>query len=143
MKSIIRKIKEKDYKQISELLQRNKMISDEFTKKKFNKVIHRNKGFCYVAEIDGKIVGTVFGMHDGAFHGYIGKLLVAKDYRRQKIASELVSKLVDRFKKNGIYLVFAHVEKKNKPSLKLLKSLRFEIQNSHYLIDRRLKRRSA
>jgi|SRR3989344_813601 len=109
--------------------------SSAFTESRFRKMILRNKSFCFVAEADGLVVGNIFSMNDGAFIGYIGKICVDKDYRRHKIASELVKKVIEKFKKLGITLIFGHVVKENLPSMNMLKSLGFEIRDSHYLMD--------
>jgi len=45
-----------------------------------------------VAAADQRIAGVVLGTHDGR-KGWINRLAVAKDFRRQNIASKLVATL--------------------------------------------------
>ena len=127
---------ESDFEGIASLLKSTNLADNYFTKEKFNMMIERNKGFCFVAEEDKKIVGSVFGNHDGAFRGYIQKIAVSEKYKRQGIASRLIITVLRRLDEIKIPLVFAHAEKNNTASIDLLKSLGFEIRDSHYLIDR-------
>lgn len=135
-KVVYRKTSEADFEGVSKLLAQAKLREPYFTRDRFENMLARNRGFCYVAEDEVEIIGNVFGTHDGGFIGYLRKIAVKEVYRRQKIASNLVRIAVEKFEEAGIPLIFAHVEKTNEPSLGLLKSLGFEIRDSHYLIDR-------
>lgn len=137
----IRETQEEDFEGISALLRNTNFADSYFSDDKFRRMLDKNRGYCYVAEDDGRIVGSAFATHDGAFRGYIQKVAVAEEYRRQGVASRLMETIIQRFEKAEIPLIFAHVEKDNKPSLELLKSLGFEIRDSHYLIDRGYKPR--
>lgn len=137
----IRETVEEDFERVSALLRNERLKNLRFTRNNFTKMLKRNKGYCYVAEDGRRIIGSVFATHDGAFVGYIQKVTVAEEYKRQGIASKLVTTIMQKLEEAKIPLIFAHVEKRNKPSIKLLKSLGFEIRNSHYLIDRGYKPR--
>ncbi|MBS3167992.1 GNAT family N-acetyltransferase [Candidatus Woesearchaeota archaeon] len=141
MKINIRETKEDDFEDISFLLNDNKLKDSYFSKGKFLNMLNRNKGLCFVAEDNGKIIGSAFATHDGAFRGYIQKVAVIEDYRRQGIASKLIEKIIQKLEEIEIPLIFCHAEKTNKASLELFKSLGFEIRDSHYLIDKGFKRR--
>ncbi|MBZ9569718.1 GNAT family N-acetyltransferase [Patescibacteria group bacterium] len=134
MKIIIRNTREKDYNQIKKLL-KTQRVSANFTEQKFKKMIKRNKGFYLVAEADGKIVGTVFGLYDGGLLGSIYKIAVAKEFQRQKIGTRLCRELLKRLKKLGVELVYAHVHKVNKKSVSFLKKLGFRVRNDIFLMD--------
>lgn len=136
----IRETREEDFEGVGEVLQEANLKDPHFTKEKFKKMLERNKGFCYVAEEKNKIVGTAFGMHDGAFRGYIGKVAVAKEYRKQKIASKLIETIIRKLGELEISLIFAHVKKENEASLQLFKSVGFKIRESRYLMDKRIEK---
>jgi ribosomal protein S18 acetylase RimI-like enzyme len=65
-----------------------------------------------VAEADKKVVGVVLGTHDGR-KGWINRLAVAKDFRRQNIASKLVATLEIRLKALGIDITAGLIEPEN------------------------------
>ena len=130
----IRETKDEDFPQISILLKKSKMDA-YITEKKFSDMLIRNKGCCYVAVEEGNIVGSVFGVHDGAFIGYIRKLVVSENYRRKGIATMLAQKVIAEFDKVGIPLIFVHIEKENVPSIALFKSLGFGVKDSHYFME--------
>lgn len=137
----IRETREKDFERISALLRSTNLRDSYFTEDKFRKMLKRNRGYCYVAEDDGRIIGSAFATHDGAFRGHIQKVAVVEKYRRQGIASRLMGTIIQKLEEAEIPLIFAHTEKDNKASIKLLESLGFEIRDSHYLIDRGYKPR--
>ena len=137
----IRETIEEDFEGISALLRDTNLKDSYFTEDKFRKMLERNRGYCYIAEDDGKIVGSAFAMCDCAFRGYIQKVAVAEEYRRQGVASRLVETIIQKLEEAEIPLIFTHAEKDNKPSIELLKTLGFEIRDSHYLIDRGYKPR--
>ena len=110
-------------------------VSMDFTKDMFRKMLEHNPDCYFVAEADGKIIGNVFGMHDGAFRGYIGSLVVADDYRRQSVASALVENLLDRYRELGLNRVFAHILKSNEASLALFRKLGMNPSDGHYVVD--------
>lgn len=141
LKIIVRATREEDFEAVAKILEAAKLKDTYFNQQTFKKMLERNRGYCFVAEYERKIVGTAFATHDGAFRGYIQKVATDRTLRRQKIASKLVRRILEEFEKLNIPLVFAHVEKNNNPSLELLKSLGFEIRDSHYLLDKGYKSR--
>ena len=131
----IRETQEEDYEEISALLVELNLVDSDFTEEKFIKMLKRNKGFCYVAEKNKKIVGSAFATHDGAFRAYIRKMAVANDYRRQGIASKLVKEIMKKLAEAEIPVVFARVGKSNDPSIKLFTTLSFNCKDSQYIMD--------
>ena len=142
MQTIVRETINEDFIAVSKLLQ-HPNIAGEIKPYKFDKILKRNRGYCFVAEADGKVIGTIFGTHDGGSIGYVYKLVVDESQRRQKVATKLVQRLLEKFDKEGIPLVFAHTGKTNEASLKLLLSLGFEIRDSHYLVDKGYKSKNT
>lgn len=56
------------------------------------KLVLKNPQTCFVAENDGKVVGTVLAGNDGR-RGYVYHLCVAVEYRKQGIARTIIVKL--------------------------------------------------
>ncbi len=61
----------------------------------------RNPDTCFVAEEDGKIIGTILTGNDGR-RGYIYHAAVHPEYRRQGIATQLVETAMAALYKIGI-----------------------------------------
>jgi ribosomal protein S18 acetylase RimI-like enzyme len=135
METNFRETQENDFEKISDLLEEAGILDQHFTKNRFVKMLGRNKGFCYVAEEDGRIVGSAFATHDGAFRAYIRKVVVARDYRRQGIAVKLIKKIIHKLAEVEIPVVFARVGKTNSQSVDLFKSLGFTSRDSQYILD--------
>ncbi len=72
------------------------------------KYLARNPGLSFVAERDGRIVGTVMAGHDGR-RGYILHLAVAAAERRRGIASRLVELCLAALAGEGIEKSHVHV----------------------------------
>ena len=68
-----------------------------------------------VAEEDGRVVGVVFGTHDGR-KGWINRLAVAPDRRRRGLATALVGEVEMRLRRLGIVIVACLIEEENEVS---------------------------
>lgn len=133
MKFRLRQAKSSDFPAIQVLLRQAKLAGSWFTRKRYLKMLARNRGFFWVAEGDGEIAGNIFGSHDGAHHGYIYKLAVGPAYRSLGIAEALLSKLSSRFKKAKIIWQFALIEKSNATSARLFRQHGFELLKDYTL----------
>ena len=67
----------------------------------FAKYIKRNPTTSFVAEDNGKIVGTILAGHDGR-RGFIHHMAVMPEYRRQRIGHSLAEKAIEKIKAEGI-----------------------------------------
>ena len=65
-----------------------------------------------VAVSDKRIVGVILGTHDGR-KGWINRLAVAKEFRRQNVASELVTAAETRLNELGIEVIACLIEPEN------------------------------
>ena len=72
------------------------------------KYLARNPGLSFVAERDGRIVGTIMGGHDGR-RGYILHLAVAAAERNRGIGSRLVERCLAALAAEGIDKTHVHV----------------------------------
>ena len=68
------------------------------------KYLKRNPNSCFVAEVDGKIVGVIMAGHDGR-RGFIHHTAVLPEYRNQGIAKQLVEHAIAALDAEGIQKV--------------------------------------
>ena len=81
------------------------------------KKLLRDPDLFLVAEVDGKIVGSVIGGFDGR-RGMMYHLAVAKEHRKQGIASQLVDELENRLRARGCIRYYLLVTRDNKPAIR-------------------------
>ncbi len=121
----IRESQISDYNDIRALLNDAKLFNQSITREAFKSMLKRNEGFYLVAEVEGRIVGSVFATHDGAYFGYIYKLAVDKNHRRFGVATKLVAEIIGRFKSEDLHFIFIRVNRTNKKSQEFFKSFQF------------------
>ena len=78
----------------------------------FAKYIRRNPTTSFVAENNGKIVGTILAGHDGR-RGLFHHVSVLPEYQKQGIGKMLVDNAMDALEKEGITKVLLVVFKDN------------------------------
>lgn len=83
------------------------------SKEGITKFLARNPETCFVAESESKITGVILAGNDGR-RGYIYHLAVTPEYRKQGIASKLLSAALQSLKKIGINKAALVVFGKNK-----------------------------
>lgn len=80
------------------------------------KLVKKNPKTCFVAEAEGKIIGTVLAGNDGR-RGYVYHLCVDEAYRKQGIGKKLVDAMLDGMREEGIskvaLVVFAYNDAAN------------------------------
>ncbi|OGG01403.1 hypothetical protein A2Z33_02590 [Candidatus Gottesmanbacteria bacterium RBG_16_52_11] len=62
--------------------------------------LEKNLDLSLLAEDKGEVVGTVLGPFDGR-RGYIQKLVVRKDYRKQGLGKQLLEKVIKNLRSAG------------------------------------------
>jgi N-acetylglutamate synthase len=72
----------------------------------------RNPGLCFIAEDEGKIIGTLFCGQDGR-RGYIHHTAVAESHQRRGIAQKMVDLCLTELDKQGIRKCHLFVVDKN------------------------------
>ena len=92
---------------------------------KIEYVLKQETAIFLIAEINGKIVGSVFGTHDGR-KGWINRLAVAPEFQKQDIAKKLIAEVEDRFSELGIDIIACLVEDWNAKSLQVFEKLGYE-----------------
>jgi ribosomal protein S18 acetylase RimI-like enzyme len=99
--------------------------------------LRRETAIFLVAETEGRLVGSVFGTHDGR-KGWINRVAVAPGCRNQGIARKLVAQVEHRLAKLGIEIVACLIEGWNTESVEVFKRLGYEeYQNVVYLTKRK------
>lgn len=78
-----------------------------------------------VAELDGKLVGSVLGTHDGR-KGWINRLAVAPEFRRQGVARMLVNEVEQRLYELGIEMVACLIYAGNTTSMEVFEKLGYK-----------------
>jgi len=73
----------------------------------------------YVAEVDNEIVGYVVGLIEYGNIGHIISIAVHPKWRRKGIASKLLMKIEEEFKRRNIKIFVLEVEVNNKPAISL------------------------
>lgn len=87
--------------------------------------LKQGRNIFLIAEINRKIVGSVFGTHDGR-KGWINRLAVDPEFQRQDIAKKLIAEVEDRFSELGIDIIACLVEDWNTKSLQVFEKLGYE-----------------
>jgi len=78
-----------------------------------------------VAEKEGRVIGTVLASHDGR-KGWINRLAVHPDARRQGLGTLLVKRAEEELEKRGLSLLAALIEEDNTASRQLFARLGYE-----------------
>jgi ribosomal protein S18 acetylase RimI-like enzyme len=115
---LIREFKITDYKTAHELWLKTEGVCncDECmrldSEVRVEKYLKRNPNSCFIAEEDGKLIGTILAGHDGRT-GWIYRLSVSDKHRKKGIGKSLVNHAVEALKKEEITVVKAFVLKEN------------------------------
>ena len=82
----------------------------------------RGQAVFLVADREGRVIGAVLGTHDGR-KGWINRLAVAPESRRQGIARLLVREVEARLEALGLEITAALVETSNEASLQFFRAI--------------------
>lgn len=102
--------------------------SADDSKEGIHQYLKRNPSTSFVAEKDGKIVGTIMSGHDGR-RGYIYHTAVLPNYRNQGIAKKLVENAIIALDKEGIGKVALVAFKRNAPGNGFWEKLGFTVRD--------------
>lgn len=94
----------------------------------FTKYLKRNPTTSFVAEDNGRIVGTVLAGHDGR-RGLFHHVVVLPEYRNQGIGKMLADNAMDALKKEGITKVLLVVFKNNDNGNSFWEHIGFTVRN--------------
>ena len=89
-----------------------------------------------IAEIKGKMIGSIFGTHDGR-KGWINRLAVAPSYRRQGLAACLVHEVEARLYDKGIEIIACLIEDWNESSLTAFQQMGYKRHDDIIYLSKR------
>jgi ribosomal protein S18 acetylase RimI-like enzyme len=124
---LIRKMVAEDYPDAYALWQKTPgmhLRESEDSFEEIARLIKCNPGFCFVAEIDQQIVGTILGATDGR-RGKIYHLAVATNYQHDGIGSQLVNKVIKELQEVGIHKISVVVMINNQAGKLFWQKLKF------------------
>lgn len=122
---IIRTMTIDDYDQVSALWSRIRgfaIRSIDDSREGIERFLLRNPNTSVVAEMDGRIVGSILCGHDGR-QGCLYHVCVDENYRQLGIGRQLVEKTIDALKKEHINKVYLIAFTKNEIGNKFWKSI--------------------
>lgn len=89
-----------------------------------------------IAEKDKQAIGTVFATHDGR-KGWINRLAVIPEFRKQGIGRTLVEKAEQILTEKGIGIIACLIEEYNQTSFETFQKLGYvKFEGTHYLTKR-------
>ncbi len=95
------------------------------SREKITGEIEHHSAIFLIAEMNGIMVGSIFGTHEGR-KGWINRLAVSPSYRKRGIAARLVTEVERRLSEMGIDIVACLVEEWNKVSLEVFERLGYK-----------------
>jgi len=128
MEVLIRKFKISDYDQVINLWQLCQLPlkpEGRDSRCQLEQQIKLDQIIFLVAEKEGKVIGTVLASHDGR-KGWINRLAVHPDARRQGLGTQLIKKAEEELEKQGLILLAALIEEENSVSRDLFVRLGYE-----------------
>jgi putative acetyltransferase len=101
---VVRPFRMKDYDAVFALWRRCEGVGlgESDTRAAIVAYLRRNPGMSYVAQMKGRLVGTVLCGHDGR-RGYLHHLAVSKRYRRAGLGRRLVDLCLERLRRIDIH----------------------------------------
>jgi ribosomal protein S18 acetylase RimI-like enzyme len=130
-----------DYREIINLWENTPGVGlsgKDDSKKSLKKFLEKNKNSCFVAEINGEIIGTIMAGNDGR-RGHIYHLMVKPEHRNNGIGKKLLEKTEKELKKEGIRKIFLVVFKENKSGNKFWENNGYEIRKDLNYKDKRIR----
>jgi putative acetyltransferase len=111
----LRPMQPADYDAVLALWRGTNGLGGVDTRQEIDRYLARNPGFSQVAVVDGEIVGALLCGHDGR-RGYIYRLAVAREQRRQGIGQRLVETCLELLRAVDITHVTIFILHDNTPA---------------------------
>jgi ribosomal protein S18 acetylase RimI-like enzyme len=130
-----------DYDEIINLWKKTSglgLSGNDDSRKSIKIFLDKNPNTCFVAELDGEIIGTIMAGNDGR-RGHIYHLMVKSEYRNNGIGKTLLIKTERALKKEGIRKIFLVAFKENKNGNKFWEGNGYEKRNDLNYRDKRVK----
>jgi ribosomal protein S18 acetylase RimI-like enzyme len=92
------------------------------SRQRIGKELRQGHSIFLVAEAKDNIVGTLLGTQDGR-KGWLNRLAVAKGFRKQGLARQLVTEVESRFDKLSLDVIACLIEGENTTSMEVFTQL--------------------
>lgn len=135
----IRKLRIGDYDELIELWEKAGLSYRPYGRDRKDKIkeqMRKPYSIFLVSEINGRIIGSIFGTHDGR-RGWINRLAVLPNYQQQGISTRLVNEVEKVLTKQGIDIVASLVEDRNKISMKVFERFGYKKHNDIVYFSKR------
>ena len=122
---VIRKFKMEDYEALITFWNNAKLLYKLNGRDSYDKIereLKQKNAIFLVVELHGKLIGSVFGTYDGR-KGWINRLAVDPNFRKQGIARMLVTDVENRFSELGIDIIACLIEDWNTKSMQAFERL--------------------
>jgi ribosomal protein S18 acetylase RimI-like enzyme len=139
LKITVRNFNPEDYKQVIQLWANSDIPyrpEGRDSQEKIMAQITSGTSIFLVAEINGGIVRSVLGTHDGR-KGWINRLVVDVSFRRQNIAKTLIKELEGKFEQIGLEVFAFLIERGNSISMDFFHELGYIEWNGRYYSKRK------
>jgi ribosomal protein S18 acetylase RimI-like enzyme len=136
---IIRKMTFKDYDAVLTLWKEGKVPyrpQGRDSKKNIRWQLQQPTSLYFLAESKGKIIGVVFGTHDGR-KGWINRLVVTPTYQKKGIAKQLVHEVETRLETIDIHIVASLIEEWNDISMQVFDHLGYTKHTDIFYFSKR------
>jgi ribosomal-protein-alanine N-acetyltransferase len=114
-----------DLEQLIEIENLSFSQADAWLDKDFKHWLNTNPDFCIAAEIDGRIIGSIFGRIQ-RYRLNIGSCAIHPDHRRGGVAAALLAELEKRAKAFSIHQIDLEVRPSNQDGQAFWQSMGFE-----------------
>jgi len=136
---MIRKYRESDYQALKEIwLTLGWSISTSDTKEEIQKLVEKNPEISLVYEIEGKVIGGVFGGYDGR-RGLVHKLCINPKHQGKGYGKALMMALELIMKELGVVKMSFWVKKDNLNVVEFYEKYGFEKRNDIVTMSKTLK----
>ncbi|OGC41454.1 hypothetical protein A2Y85_05885 [candidate division WOR-3 bacterium RBG_13_43_14] len=137
---VIRDMMIKDYPAVVALWKRAKLVykpKGRDTKNRIARELKLSTSIFLVAVVKRKIIGVIFGTHDGR-KGWINRLAVDPGFQRQGIARVLVNEVEKRFLMIGLEIFACLIESYNKQSMIVFNKMGYKLHKDIFYFTKRL-----
>jgi GNAT superfamily N-acetyltransferase len=122
---LIREFNMDDYDELIYLWSRAKLPykpEGRDKKESIKSELDRENSIFFVAEFNNKLIGSIFGTHDGR-KGWINRLAVDPEYRLKCVARKLISVVEKKLYGKGIEIIACLIEDWNGESIKFFEKM--------------------
>jgi ribosomal protein S18 acetylase RimI-like enzyme len=136
---VIRDFRAVDYESLISLWKRSQLPYRPMgrdSKARIAREIDRPNAIFLIAEMDGEVIGSVFGTHEGR-KGWINRLAVLPAYRKRGIAARLVAEVERRLTEQGIDIIACLIEEWNTVSIEVFENLGYARHRDIFYFSKR------